>query len=295
MATTGEDGRAAKRVEAEKRVMSARADETARAASAAVAVAAAAVGNAPTYPAFGHGGHIGDQTGEWTPPWPTKRGTKQSSQAVNGAERSRIEPEFEQQFGAYAPFAAAETARAGGATVFGANVHPLPQRVSEPQMQPYFERDVDAANSNTAPLRAPIHAVELPVADVLPFTPPSVGRPGPTYNPRSQTSVAEWAQTPAAPKYEEPATVTTAGLQQQMGIVMTRVTESITVPVSTQAQLPQALLAAGFLDRRPSSQAQEEPVFLIAHDGEQDGPSESDEWSVADSALIQKYASQPGE
>lgn len=305
---------AAKRVEAEKRVISARADETARAAAAAVGAGLAAA----------------EQSAEWTPPWPTKRGTARNTQTSHGGERLRAEPEFVQQFGAYAPFAAAETARAGGSGEygapgnaatgnFGANVHPLPQRMSEPQMQPvyqskpYFDRDVDAANSNTAPVRAPGGDGGLPVADVLPFTPPNIVRPGPAYNPRSQVAVAEWEQaapvyetrapaapvapvmTAAAPKYEAPVSFSTPDWQHQMGVVMTRVTESITVPVSTQAQLPQALMAAGFMSRRAAPQDRTEPVTLIAHHQVDDVLREGDSWSVADTALIKKYASQPGE
>ena len=312
---------AAKRVEAEKRMISARADETAKAAAAAVGAGLAA----------------GEQSAEWTPPWPTKRGTARNTQTAHvgerWAERLRAEPEFVQQFGAYAPFAAAETARAGGSGEygapgnaatghFGANVHPLPQRMSEPQMQPvyqsqpYFDRDVDAANSNTAPVRAPGGDGGLPAADVLPFTPPNIVRPGPTYNPRSQVAVAEWERaapvyearvpvapvapvapvmTAAAPKYEAPVSFSTPDWQHQMGVVMTRVTESITVPVSTQAQLPQALMAAGVMSRRAAPQDRTEPVTLIAHHQVDDVSPEGDNWSVADTALIKKYASQPGE
>ena len=207
---------AAKRVEAEKRVMSSRADETARVAAAAVAVAQAQAANEPAYPAFGRSEQASGQEGEWTPPWPTKRGTVRTTQTYGG-ERGRVEPGFEQQFGAYAPFAAAETMRAGSAAGFGANVHPLPSRVSEQPMYPgypaqtNFERDGDAANSNTAPVRAQVYEQELPVADVLPFAVPGVARAAPAINPRSQAALAEVTPEPvapvmtaAAPKYEEP-------------------------------------------------------------------------------------------
>lgn len=348
---------AAKRVEAEKRVISARADETARVAAAAVAAAQAAAANEATYPAFGHGEPVGaERTGEWTPPWPTKRGTaRAATQRSHGDERNRVEPDFDQQFGAYAPFAAAETTRTGGvagyggAANFGANVHPLHQRGNEPHAQPVYQsqpsyqpqpayqppyqasyqppldRTVDAANSNTAPVRPPVHD-ELPVADVLPFTPPNLARPGPAYNPRSQAAAAEWepaapvyvtpapvapmapvqsmapvapVMTATAPKYEEPVSFATPDWQHQMGVVMTRVTESITVPVSSQAELPQALMAVGFMGRRtahePAPDVEAEPVALIALQPVEDAPHEHDGWSVADTALIKKYASQPGE
>ena len=317
---------AAKRVEAEKRVMTARADETARAAAAAAAAVAAAspaVANAPAYPEFGHAGQMGQPAGEWTPPWPTKRGTTRSMQTSYGGDRGRFEPEFEPQVGAYAPFAAAETARASGPAgsgSFGANVHPLPQRSSEPPMQPayhpqpYLDRDVDAANSNTAPVRAPGFDTELPLADVLRFTPPSAARAAPAYQPRAQVAVADWEQAapvyvtpaPAAPvhtatppKYQEPASFATPDWQHQMGVVMTRVTESITVPVSSEARLPQALTAVGFMGHRAevqaAAQSEPEPVTLIAHHPVQDASIEGDDWSVADTALIKKYANQPGE
>ncbi|MEQ1694969.1 MAG: hypothetical protein ABL901_03925 [Hyphomicrobiaceae bacterium] len=335
---------AAKRVEAEKRLISARADQTARVAAAAVAVAQAAAANEPTYPAFGHGEPVGSgRTGAWTPPWPTKRGTaRTATQPSQGGEQSRVETGFEQQFGSYAPYAAAETTRTGGATGFGSsanfggNVHPLPQRMNEPQMQPvyqplppfqpYFDRNADAANSNTAPVRAQVNEDVLPVADVLPFTPPNLARPGPAYNPRSQAVAAEWEHaapvhvtptpglpmapvqsfvppapemTATAPKYEEPVNFTTPDWQQQMGVVMTRVTESITVPVSSQAELPQALMAAGFMARRAAhagaASVEAEPVVLIAHHAVEGAAAEGDDWSVADTALIKKYASQPGE
>ena len=74
---------------------------------------------------------------------------------------------------------------------------------------------------------------------------------------------------------------------------MTRVTESITVPVSSEARLPQALMAAGFMNAA-AREITVEPVSLP----EQHSPaaaSETDGWSVADAALIKKYASQPGE
>jgi len=303
---------AAKRVEAEKRVISARADEAAVAAATALAHAqahAAANGYPPHAPA--------DQAPEWSPPWPTKRTTGRTAPtgSLPHPLGDGLEPEFGQRYGAYAPYAAAEATHE-----FGGNVHPLPQRHGEtqrhfeaptqplrPAMPPVTEaafpdRDIGAANSNTAPARPPQPAS---VADVLPFAPPPIPRPAPLYNPRSQVAVAEFMDVmpdvtsapiqPATPiRPVEPASFATPDWQQQMGLVMTRVTESITVPVSTQAQLPHALMAAGFMSRAAANEGMAEPVALIAH-ANADGSGDTDSWSVADTALIKKYAAQPGE
>jgi hypothetical protein len=141
-------------------------------------------------------------------------------------------------------------------------------------------------------VRPQVNEQELPVADVLPFTLPGAVRAAPVIPVAPVMSAT-------APKYEQPVPFAMPDWQQQMGVVMTRVTESITVPVSTQAQLPQALMAEQFFARetgeRAAAQQQAGPVNLKAHDPIKDGLAEADDWSVADSALIKKYASEPGE
>ncbi len=284
---------AAKRVEAEKRVLSARADETARVAAEAIASSA---------------GIASDWATQGVANRPTARPT---APPTNYSER----------FGAYAPFAANEPERpafggiASAGPVFADNVHPLPQRhdfqapshlTRAPQAGRY-EDDAGAANSNTAPAwqtqayptvtdwqTAP---VAQPVADVLPFALPAGPRLGgglanrwPTVMPEA-IAKAETAELPAelpndfAPQWVNsgPSTVT-----------MTRVTESITVPVSTQAQLPQALMTSLFKPAVEPSYSSPPTLALRAPD-ETPTDRDGDTWSVADAALIRKYARPPAD
>ena len=198
-----------------------------------------------------------------------------------------VDPEQVQRFGAYAPFVGTETGR----PAYTGNVQPFPQRGSEayppagndgsnaraperePQLtgrppyvpQPAYADAFAAANSNTQPSQPG------PVADVLPFTPPAAARPGSGNNPQgSLAAVAVVApaihtgpvsalveQAPIlAPVSNEPEP---RDWQREIGVVMTRVTESITVPVS-EASLPNAL--AGLMRRATVTDVQVDPVAV---------------------------------
>ena len=131
---------------------------------------------------------------------------------------------------------------------------PHPQEAAEAYRQRDMDQPFEPANSNTA-------QSGRQVADVLPFTPPAVARPGPQYNPRGAgpagnaamatlydplpVAIAEPMQSIVSPPAVAPvASVEVPDWQREIGIVMTRVTESITVPLSSEARLPQALFAA---------------------------------------------------
>ncbi|MBX9925817.1 MAG: hypothetical protein K2Y05_05625, partial [Hyphomicrobiaceae bacterium] len=111
--------------------------------------------------------------------------------------------------------------------------------------------------------------------------------------------VAPVAVTPLAPTGAdaEPMIDVASGgdWQRQLGIVMTRVTESITVPVSSEAQLPGALLAAGIVrsghavEPVPMSKsvdlaAQPEHLTLAV-----EAPTYPGDWSETDTALAKRY------
>ena len=253
---------AAKRVEAEKRVQTARAEQTAR-------TAAAAPVQAPMAPAFTP--YVPPQAPAWMGTVPTQAAPP-------------IEPDHLQKYGTYATFVAREAPR----PQFADNVHPLPQRSADDgfEAQRPVRSAFDAANSNTAP---------APVADVLPFSPPAVARPGPQYNPRASLALAELhTEWPAKQPHERPSVngqfpaAATPDWQDQIGVVMTRVTESITVPVSSAARLPLGLAPADFVTAHapaPTLDAAAAPQL----------PEDADKWSLADTALVKKYASQPAE
>jgi hypothetical protein len=286
---------AAKRVEAEKRVLSARADESARVAAATVAVSP-------------------DVDGEWESRTSSSRTTRPSAQSWDTTG-------YGEQFGAYAPFAANEGVRTmQNGPVFGDNVHPLPQR-GEATGQPArataarfdearFHDDGRAANSNTAPawltetFPAAGHAdpsVPNPVADVLPFAQPGGYRAATPYTYHGSLAVLEPTSAFVMPDAERSAVSASPGVdlqtrqsQPSATMTMTRVTERITVPVSSQAQLPRALMAV-FQSATEAIDTQAERPTLLAHDPKRDGDGDSDDWSVADATLIRKYARQPAE
>ncbi len=135
--------------------------------------------------------------------------------------------------------------------------------------------DYSAANSNTMPAVPPVQAVQSNAsqADVLPFVPPVGARAAAQPPPLPDTEIPDW--------------------QRDMGLILTRVTEQITVPVSSQARLPQAFLAAGFLPPKPPLQ-----VTASSDDPVGDPPvreGDVDTWTQADTALIRKYANGPAE
>ena len=264
---------AAKRVEAEKRVISARAEAAERTAAAAVAASPALPYRAPaatTQPAY------------------------------------PADPVHRQRFGAYAPFVEPQ--------VYGDNVHPLPHRgtsldpqrrtspdplrgtspdplrgtnnepqpfdadaaatrwpqpeLASPAGPPHWTGDASpAANSNTAPV-VPF----APVAEVVPFTPPPAPRYAPQPGPRATSAAVAVAEAPAAAFTPAAA----PDWQHEIGVVMTRVTESITVPVSQAAALPRSLHAAGLLAAQPAA-------------------LENPDQDAAVSDFARRYVRQPGE
>jgi hypothetical protein len=245
---------AAKRVEAEKRVLTARAEQTAR---------------NQTERAYSHT-HPFTQASEPAADWNRPPAFPPQYVATGDAGHT-------QKFGTYAPFVEPAAPR----PTFTGNVHPLPQR--EPPPPAFAEQaenlrsaryDVEPANSNTAP-----------VAEVLLFQPPAAARPVPT--PPSRGALAA-AVTPEP--FAEPASMMTPDWQNQIGVVMTRVTESVSVPVSSAARLPQALAAAGFIGAGAP-----DPKGAITVAGTTELAPAADDWSLEDTALIKKYASQPGE
>jgi hypothetical protein len=240
---------------------------------------------------------------------------------------SGTDPDLSRQFGTYAPFVAdprqQPAAQAGSSFVFADNVHPLTPRTTDAGPDGTApEHDLRPANSNTASSR-PIRETAAPVADVVPFAPvpatrPSNAMPGPipqsfagSAAPRieieaypagvADASAALPQANPAeqrAPESPPPLPIELAKLepiaarsatdwQNELGIVMTRVTESITVPVSSEARLPQALMAAGlFAAARPTETAQIEHNRPVDRNGD---------WSDADAALARRYANNPAE
>ena len=267
---------AAKRVEAEKRVQTARAEEAERTAAAAVAAAPVL-----RYPATrtAYSGETGD-------------------------------PSHAQRFGAYAPYVEPP--------VYGDNVLPLPRSGTgyetrsgtgyeprsgtgyetqrgtafEPRNEPSFEPvsrpaedDRPAANSNTAPAAMPAPAAQ--VAEVLPFAPPPMPRPAAPRGGATALAIAE------APTFESP--VPEAGLasatpdwQREIGVVMTRVTESITLPVS-QAAIPASLLAASV------KRSAIEPTLQTDNSSADKAPVPAEDFDPVVSDFARRYVRQPGE
>lgn len=256
---------AARRVEAEKRTLAVQADQQDRTAAAALAAGYQQAGYAPGGP----------------PPFdhvftrPTHR-----SQPARTGERARPDPELAERFGAYAPFVAEPMLPpAGNVHPFPGRtqtgepqwspVAPPPTAFMEPT---YAPGGLAAANSNTGPAVQPAPAYDLrppilpaapatvpepilvpaaPVAEVLPFQAPAQPRPAQGQLPPRNPSLLAEADAAPAPDVD-PATValgpsltveTARDAQRQVGVVMTRVTESMTVPVS-EAALPLGFLAA---------------------------------------------------
>ncbi len=247
---------AAKRVEAEKRVLSARAEQTARVQAERCATETHRFTQAPA------------QAADWNRPPPFQP-------PFPAPYTYPAEPTHADKYGAYAPYVEPATPK----PAFTGNIHSLPQRDTPPaafqepsESQRASRYDVEPANSNTAP-----------AADVLPFQPPAAPRPAPSYTPRGSLAVAVTPE-PVA----ETAPMMIPDWQSQIGVMMTRVTETMTVPVSSAARLPQALAAAGFI-AGPMVQTAADDVSTT------EVAIASDDWSVADAALIKKYARQPGE
>jgi hypothetical protein len=275
---------AAKRVEAEQRVQRQRADAAAERADEIARTAR------PTGPY----GAIVPDIGE----------VASAGRVVEPFAPTPAEPDLAPQFGAYAPF----VAPAPRTTHQPGNVHQLTPRSAEPEPM------VRAANSNTAPNRVPvIEVAPTPVADVLAFSPPAAFRPGPQYNPRGSVAVAlpEPVDAPASfQAVAQPAISAAVQLaqpvadgdrvivpewQNAMSVVISRVTESITVPV-TEASLPHALMNAGLMrgaaaarsvDTVEMSQVAAPSVALPAPD--------TAEWSDSDTEIAKRYARLPAE
>lgn len=339
---------AARRVEAEKRVLTARADEADRTAAAALAAATASGGVGPQPSANTLPGWTPQS--EWAPQWPTARDARTQDTKMRPSGAQPMPTDYQTRFGDYAPYAANEASHKAptaipaatgfDASSYGDNVHPLPQRVWEPIPQrgahnpptneaPYQERyqlpyptaqsqvpssgfapqplpDPLPANSNTAPVRPPQAEPILPAAHVVPFSPTPVAKP---YSPspvNTSLAMAEPVQAfapqpgvvPALSQIEawppQPTHAVAPDWQNQIGLVMTRVTESISVPVSSQARLPEALMGMGLRPAAATPNLSDQAAILLAQP-EGRHSSEREDWSPADAALIRKYASQAGE
>lgn len=190
------------------------------------------------------------------------------------------------------------------------------------------DHDLRPANSNTAsgrtrepsfpgepaPARSPVRDGDAPVAEVVPFAPAQPVRtssplqPSSTLGPSSVgasaiVSTSALAMTQPLPgdpgseadlrafqESEPEISLQSPDWHQQRGIVMTRVTESITLPVTSEAELPRALVSAGLLREQPvvpEAPPMELPPPLP--------PLDKPDWTDADAAIARRYAIQPAE
>jgi hypothetical protein len=191
-------------------------------------------------------------------------------------------------FGAYAPVVAA-TARAP----WPDNVHPLPQRMQdEPAQAPTFNSDPEvwAANSNTAPA-TPAPPLSYNINGAL-----AVAYPTPAPQPAAVT----------AARAPQPEFTPVNDWQNTLGVVVSRVTESVTIPYTvpvTEATLPHALMQAASLRQNFASPAPVAvtPAVLELEDlGPYNDETSADEptlqdWNDTDTQIAARYARKPTE
>jgi hypothetical protein len=327
---------AAKRVEAEKRVTTARAEETARANAVLAASTAQTTASAPIMtPA---------SDDRWEPQWSPP---KDPSPTADAQER----------FGAYAPYVTGVER-----PIYADNVRPLPQRGTTHEAQRGTSQDIQRGTSQDTqrgtsydhhhsqrPTRFEPHAFQsehgptstgmsaeyslqadtdlepansntyqhpTQIADVLPFTPPAAVRPGPQYNPRGSAAAAiatayepsthAETATQVVTSVEQAATLRqvdappSTDWQRDIGIVMTRVTESITVPVTSEASLPRALMAAlskTAVTTQSTPVLPVHPVQRLTHsdDGEPSPEATPEDWDVTVTDFARRYVRRPAE
>ena len=155
----------------------------------------------------------------------------------------------------------------------------------------YVDAGLEPANSNTQPIQAA----------VVPFAPAAIVRPGPQYNPRGTAAAAVAVPDVMPPagylvtKFEPVAAEPdwpVQDWQREIGVVMTRVTETMTVPLSTQALLPPALMAAVAARQAAVQRDSSGGPALITATAETQKADEIDQ-TVTDFA--RRYVRQPGE
>ena len=210
---------------------------------------------------------------------------------------------YADRFGAYAPFVADDMAWSS----YGRNVHPLPSRTSEsdfarapsgreemtgrPGEAPSFDRGiVPAANSNTAPA-SPV--LDRGPAEVVAFAAPSGSRASVNFNTMGSLAVDQLNDEieSVSESTPLPASQNARAWQDELAVVMTRVTESIRMPVTSAAQLPvgfsRDVSSTAFSPEKavfPPSEANTAPSITAPI------ASKLEEWSAADGAIARKYA-----
>ncbi len=293
---------AARRVEAEKRMLALRADEIARntplpdpAYSAAPYLGSVSPERNYVDPAYLEPSFLDPAFDRPTPAAHTRSTAAMSTRPAPSARmfddrHGDVDPaaantDFATQFGSYAAFAArAQPAPPNYSAAFGdrGGLDDLANPVAgsagtpgvatvRPLYRPADDRDLQPANSNTASERSrdreppSARPADPRAAGIVPFTPPVAVAP---FASAAKASAALAMVSQPEPQSAAPAATQPgprpgfqpgADWQQQLGIVMTRVTESISVPVSSavsgavssQAQVPSALLAAGLM--RPAA------------------------------------------
>ncbi len=229
------------------------------------------------------------------PSWPSPRQPASTGDTTHAA------------FGTYAPHVAA-SARAPWPDVAAParapwpdNVHALPQRLHDevgqsPTLAPATE--VWAANSNTAPA----------------YGAASIPTPGLNYANNGALAVAYPTPAPhlvpvAAPLTSQPEFSAVSDWQSTLGVVVSRVTESVTIPYNvpvTQATLPRAFMQAAALRHSHAAPIQSEvnPVAQVSTvleledlvpELEDQAPSNVSDWNETDTQIAARYARKPPE
>jgi hypothetical protein len=316
---------AAKRVEAEKRVATARAEETARANAALAASAAPTLSAAPlATPA---------SDDRWEPHWSPPREANRTSDTherfgayapyVTGVEP----PVYADNVRPLPQRGTSNDAQRGTSHEHRNESH------RSTRFEPHAVHGGNGGGQHADPFRAPSHETAglesansntyqppTQIADVLPFSPPAASRPGPQYNPRGSAAAIATAYQPSmhietATQVVTPVEPTTTILhkvaaipstdwQREIGIVMTRVTESITVPVTSEARLPHALMAslakiaAGTeVPAGPATPVQNVALIETTNDDENEPNSQAstEDWDVTVTDFARRYVRRPAE
>ena len=303
---------AAKRVEAEKRTLALRAEELARNTPLPDPAFDLPYATAHSRASGRHGHSQTRQTSAEAETGYSFAGPHRHD-APREAETGRQVPyavqpdhgDLARQFGSYAAYAARPQTvprPTEAAPTFADNVHPLyPAGAAED-----IDRDLRPANSNTASVRnrataepdappsaAVAHGVPpgAPLADVVPFAPAIAHADTPPVLRSPQAELAEplaeaAALMPAVAPVSRPA-FDTVDWQSQLGIVMTRVTESISVPMPPSVPPLLAMTSeSGGMPEQGELPLTTEDVAVGP------GPSigAASEWTATDMALARRYA-----